>query len=74
MLDKIYHAGWRDIENLTVFFDVSGDEIMAGGYNIATGQKTSRRRLISANKRKPYTPYTYTQEGIERAKSVIKNA
>ena len=73
MLDKIYLAGWKDVEHLTTYFEIVGDEIIAGGYNIATGNKTSKRRLISTNKQKPYTPYTYTLEGIEMLKKMIES-
>ena len=74
ILNRFYVSGWRDIENLTVYFESVGDEIVAGGYNLTAGKKTSRRRLISTNKQSPRTPYTYTLEGIGRIKSIIESA
>lgn len=70
MLNAYYIAGWRDVENLTAYFEIDNDEIVAGGYNISTGQRTSRRRLISINHS---TPYTYTKEDIGYIKSLILN-
>lgn len=71
ILNGYYVAGWKDVENLTPYFEVDGDEIIAGGYNIITGEKTSRRRLISTNLSSPRTPYTFSKRDIEQYKEIL---
>ena len=74
MLNRDYIAGYKNIDNLTVYFEVVGDEIVAGGYDLSTGKTTSRRRLISTNEDLANrTPYTYTKEALERFKNTITN-
>lgn len=68
MLNGDYIAGWKDVENLTPYFEIDGDTIIAGGYNIITGEKTSKRRLISTD---ITTPYTCFERDIERYKEII---
>ena len=68
ILNRDYIAGWKDIEHLTPYFDIDGDIIIAGGYNIVTGEKTSKRRLISMSIE---TPYTCFECDIERYKEII---
>ena len=55
ILNRDYIAGWKDIVHLTPYFEIDGDTITAGGYNIVTGKKTSKRRLISTSITTPYT-------------------
>lgn len=69
ILNRDYIAGWKDIEHLTPYFEIDGDTIIAGGYNTATGEKTSKRRLISTS---IATPYTYFESDIERCKEIIR--
>ena len=71
VLNRDYLSGYKDIENLTVFFDIEGDAIIGGAYNLVSGERSSRRRLISANIN---TPYTYTTEDIEKFKNILNNA
>lgn len=68
MLNAYYIAGWKDIEHLTPYFEMDGNTIIAGGYNIVTGKKTSKRRLISTNHT---TPYCCSERDIERYKEII---
>lgn len=71
VLNRDYLSGYKDIENLTVFFDIEGDIIIGGAYNLVNGERTSKRRLISEN---IDTPYTYTKEDIEKFKNILNNA
>lgn len=71
VLNRDYLSGYKDIENLTVFFDIEGDTIIGGAYNLVNGERTSKRRLISEN---IDTPYTYTKEDIEKFKNILNNA
>ena len=68
VLNRDYLSGYKDIEELTVFFDIEGDVIIGGAYNMQTGEQRSRRRLISNTVK---TPYTYADEKIARFKDVI---
>ena len=68
ILNYDYVAGWKDIEHLTPYFEIDGDTIIAGGYNIITGEKTSKRRLMSQS---ISTPYTCFERDIERYKKII---
>ena len=38
-LKSEYVSPWRDIENITVYFEKAGNEIAAGAYNLVTGEK-----------------------------------
>ncbi len=71
VLNRDYLSGYQDIENMTVFFDIEGDTIIGGAYNLISGERTSKRRLISDN---ISTPYTYTKEDIEKFKNILNNA
>lgn len=71
ILNRDYLSGYKDIENMTVFFDVEGDVIIGGAYNIISGERISKRRLISEN---ISTPYTYAKEDIEKFKNILYNA
>ncbi len=71
VLSRDYLSGYKDIENLTVFFDIEGDVIIGGAYNLITGEQTSKRILISEN---ISTPYTYTREDIEKFKNILNKA
>ena len=62
MLDRIYLAGWKDVENLTAYFEINGYVIVAGGYNIITCEKTSKRCLISTNATTPYTCFEHNMK------------
>lgn len=66
-----YKMPWESVENLTVYFDVNGEDIIGGCYNIESQCRVSERRLISARK---HTPYTYAEALIEELKTIIKNA
>ncbi len=68
VLNRDYIAGYKDIEHLTPYFEINGDTIIAGGYNPITGEKTSKRRLISEH---ITTPYTYFKRDIERYEEII---
>ena len=68
-LNGDYIAGWKDVENLTPYFEIDGDTIIAGGYNIITGEKTSKRCLISTS---ITTPYTCFERDIEQYKEIIR--
>lgn len=69
VLKNEYVSPWRDIENITVYFESAGNEIAAGAYNIATGEKISRRILISPDAERGL--YVYKPEQIEQFKSII---
>lgn len=71
ILNCDYLSGYKNIEELTVFFDVDGDTIIGGAYNLSTGERASKRRLISEY---ISTPYTYTKEDIEKFKNILNNA
>lgn len=71
ILNRYYLAGYKDIENLTVYFDVERSVIIGGAYNAISGERVSKRRLISTG---IDTPYTYTEKDIERFKNIINNA
>ena len=70
ILNRYYLAGYKDIEDLTVFFESKSGVIIGGAYNLKTGEKTSRRCLISATTK---TPYTYAACDIEKFKNIIDN-
>ena len=70
VLDQYYQAGYKDIVHLTMYFEVLEDVIIAGGYNLRTKEKTSRRRLISTDNS---TPFTYAQNKMEYVKKIINN-
>ena len=71
VLNSRYNVGWDDVDNLTAYFEVYGNEIVGGGYNMRTKQKTSCRRLISTNEQAPLTAYTYTIEEINKMQQAI---
>ena len=70
MLNRDYLSGYKNIEDLTVFFDVEEDMIIGGAYNLISGERVSRRKLISTTIK---TPYTYTKEDIDNFKNIIFN-
>lgn len=72
LLKEDFIAIWKDIENLTVYFEVAEDEIISGAYNILTGEKVSKRILISSDTER--APYIYTTEDIEKFKEKICSA
>ena len=71
MLNRDYLSGYKDIENMTVFFDIKGNIIIGGAYNIIDGTKVSSRNLISDT---ISTPYTYTKEDIDKIRNILCNA
>lgn len=70
ILNRYYLAGYKDIENLSPYFEIDGDTIIAGGYNIVTGKKTSKRRLISTS---ITTTYTCSERDMEQYKEIIRS-
>ena len=66
-----YKMPWKSVEDLTVYFDIDGEDIIGGCYNIKLQRRVSERRLISAHR--PAT-YTYTEALTEELKTIIKNA
>ena len=72
MLKRDFIAVWRDIENLTVYFEVIGDEIISGTYNILTGEKVSKRILISSDTERAV--YIYPAQDIAIFKEKIHTA
>lgn len=69
VLIREHLSGYKDIEHLSPYFEIDGDTIISGGYNIITGEKTSKRRLISTSIK---TPYTYFERDIEKYKEIIR--
>ena len=70
VLNRDYFSGYDNIESLTAFFEPYDDYMIGGAYNPITGEKISRRRLISTSCN---TPYTYTSEDFEKFKNIINN-
>ena len=66
-----YKMPWKSVESLTVYFDMDGDDIIGGCYNIDTQLRVSERVLVSSSKK---APYTYTEPVIDELKTMIKNA
>lgn len=69
ILKSEYVSPWRDIENITAYFEIVGNEIAAGAYNIITGEKISRRILISTDAERGL--YVYNSTEIEKFKSML---
>ena len=72
MLKRDFIAVWRDIENLTAYFEVIGDEIISGTYNILTGEKVSKRIFISSDTER--AAYIYPAQDIAIFKEKIHTA
>ena len=68
MLNRDHLSGYRDIEHLTVYFDIDNNIIMSGAYNTVTKKRVSKRPLISTSIK---TPYTCFERDIERYKGII---
>lgn len=71
VLSHIYMSGYKNIENLTVYFEPEVDGIIAGAYAPENDIRISRVKLISCC---ASTPYTYTREDIENFKNILNNA
>ena len=75
ILNRDYNSGYKNIENTTVYFETINGCIVAGAYDLTTGDKKSRRVLISTNEQVlSRTPYTYTKELLEEFENKIMNA
>lgn len=72
LLKNKYIAVWKDIEHQTPYFEVVEDEIISGAYNTATGEKVSKRVLISNDPER--APYIYPAQEIARFKEKIHTA
>lgn len=68
VLDRIYCSGFKNMEDLTVFFDTDGVDIWGGAFNTVTNEIVSKRRLISQD---TLTPYTYTEKELDDFRSAL---
>lgn len=63
IINGYYQVKWSCAEHITVYFETDGSESIYGGcYNLLTGEKVSKRKLVSSSLS---TPYTYTQKAIQ---------
>ena len=72
LLKENFIAVWKDIENLTAYFEIAENEIISGTYNIITDEKISKRILISNNWETAC--YNYSADEIEVLKQKIYTA
>ncbi len=70
VLDRDYISGFKNMSQLTVFFETDGTDIWGGAYNMITNEKVSKRRIISQD---TSTPYTYTTEALNEFKTMLLN-
>ena len=67
----IYAIKFKGLENCTVFFEIIGDAIYAGAYDMIAKKKVFRRNLISTSEE---SWYTYTEEDLKSTMEIIKSA
>ena len=67
----IYAIKFKGLENCTVFFEIIGNAIYAGAYDMIAKKKVFRRNLISTSGE---SWYTYTDEDMRECKAVIESA
>ena len=72
ILTHQYASGWKNIENLTVYFEVEDDIVIGGAYDVCNKEKKSRRPIASANQNR--AAYTYTIEDMQAIMNKIKSA
>ena len=69
MLKTVYHSVWKDIERRTVYFAITGDNILCGTYHIDTGEKIPSFYLRDTKNKRSL--YTYSQEDFDMIREFI---
>lgn len=70
-MNPMYTNRFSDLENLTIYFEMSEGVLMGGAYDYSIGKRLSARRIASTGE---YTPYTYTEEVLKSFEIAIDNA
>ena len=74
VLNCRYSWGWRDCENVTIYFETDGEKVIGGVYNTRTKERETKRVIATESVGKLVYHYIYKRDTLNEIIGAIQNA